>query len=124
MSMRNQLMTAAAVLAEITPEFLVNEVREIIASFELPENQENPAFPTADGQWLSIAEIKAHFGPDYASDHIVIEQVLSVYIGLAIKTAVEEVGLDVGVLNPLQAFALSVVLAPAEQQAFVRMTAN
>lgn len=124
MSIRNQLMTAAQILGEVTPELLVTEVRKVIVGFEDPNTQDDHAFPTADGQWLTVAEIKEHFGPNYATSPIVIEQVLAVYAGRLIQVTVEQVGLDVQALRPLQISALMMVITLAEQQALVRMTTN
>lgn len=124
MSIRNQLRTVKSILAGTTGAFLAKEVRATIASFDLPENQNEKAFPTADGRWLSVAQIKEHFGPDYATNPTVIEQVLATYIGRLVNKAIEEVGLDVRTCTPDQLEAVFGALVTAEQQALVRMTTN
>lgn len=124
MSIHNQLITAATILSEIPPATLVTMTRDILKSFEDPAHQDDYAFPTAEGMWLSVGTIKRVFGPEYASDRIVIEQVISVLVGQLIASAVEEVGLDVEILNPLQILALTVVTLPIEHQAFIQMTTN
>lgn len=124
MSIRNQLRTVKSILAGTTGVFLAKEVRATIALFDLPENQNEKAFPTADGRWLSVAQIKEHFGPDYATNPTVIEQVLAAYIGRLVNKAIEEVGLDVRTCTPDQLEAVFGALVTAEQQALVRMTTN
>lgn len=124
MSIRNQLRTVKAVLASVTSTFLAKETRATIASFDLPENQNEKAFPTADGRWLTVAQIKEHFGPGYATDPVVIEQVLAAYIGRLVNKAIEEVGLDVRACTPDQLESVFGALVTAERQALVRMTTN
>lgn len=124
MSIRNQVRAAKGILAQTTGAILAKEVREALTSFEAPENQNAPAFPTADGRWLTVAEVKAHFGPDYATNKIVIEQSISAYAGRLVRATIEQVGLDVLALSPEQLFAVSSVTNQAEQDAFVRLTAN
>lgn len=124
MSTRNQVRTAAKILSGTTGAFLAKEVRAVIATFEQPELQNEKAFPTEDGRWLSIAEVKAHFGPGYANHPIVLEQAISVYAGRMIHLAVQEVGLDVRTLTPQQLAGLYMMTTAAEQDAFKRMTTN
>lgn len=124
MSIRNQLRTVKSILAGTTGAFLAKEVRATIASFDLPENQNEKAFPTAACRWLSVTEVKEHFGPDYATNPTVIEQVLAAYIGRLVNKTIEEVGLDVRACTPEQLEAVFGALVTAEQQAFVRMTTN
>ena len=124
MSIRNQLRTVKGILAHTTGALLAKETRAVIASFDLPENQTTKAFPTAAGRWLSVAEVKEHFGKDYATNPTVIEQVLAAYIGRLVNKAIEEVGLDVRACTPEQLQAVFGALVTAEQQALVRMTAN
>lgn len=124
MSIRNQLRTAKGILAGMTGALLAKEVRATIASFEKPELQDAPAFPDISGRWLTVAQVKEHFGPDYATTPVVIEQVISVFIGNLVRKTIEEVGLDVRVLTPQQAMDVMSVTAHAEQSALVRMTTN
>lgn len=124
MSIRNQLRTVKGVLAGVTGAFLAKETRATIASFALPENQNEKAFPTVEGRWLTVAQIKEHFGPDYATNPTVIEQVLAAYIGRLVNKAIEEVGLDVRACTPDQLHAVLGALVEAEKNALVRMTTN
>lgn len=124
MSIRNQLRTVKGILAHTTGALLAKETRASIASFDLPENQNQPAFPTVDGRWLTVAQIKEHFGPTYATNPTVIEQVLAAYIGRLVNKAIEEVGLDVRACTPDQLEAVFGALVEAEKNALVRMTTN
>lgn len=124
MSTRNQVRTALKILSMTTGAFLAKEVREVIATFDQPEVQDQPAFATADGQWLTVAEVKAYFGPDYATNTIFLEQCIGAYAGRLINKTIQEVGLDIRVLTPTQLAAVFNSTTQAEENALVRMTAN
>lgn len=124
MSVRNQLRVAKGILALTTGALMAKDVRAGLADFEKPECQNAPAFPTADGRWLTVAEVKAYFGPDYATNPTVIEQSISAFAGRLVKAAIEEVGLDVRALTPEQLVDVASTTNKAEKDAFVRLTAN
>ncbi|MNW02645.1 hypothetical protein D3C71_1984610 [compost metagenome] len=73
---------------------------------------------------MTVAEVKEHFGPDWATDRTVIEQCINAYAGRLARAAIEQVGLDVRVLSPDQMAQLLTATTKAEELAFVRMTAN
>lgn len=124
MSTRNQVRTALKILSMTTGALLAKEVREVIATFEQPEVQDLPAFATADGQWLTVAQVKKVFGPDYATNSIFLEQCIGAYAGRLINKAIEEVGLDIRVLSPAQLAVVFHSTTQAEENALVRMTTN
>lgn len=124
MSTRNQVRVAKGILAQTTGAMLAKEIREVFATFDQPEVQNEPCFPTAEGRWLTVAEVKAYFGPNYATNHTVIEQCIAAYAGRLVKAAIEEVGLDVRAISPEQLVMVASATNQAEKDAFVRMTAN
>jgi hypothetical protein len=124
MSTRNQVRTALKLLSMTTGGLLAKEVREVIATFDQPEVQNEPAFATADGQWLTVAQVKQIFGPNYATNKTFLEQCIGAYAGRLINKTIEQVGLDVRVLTPAQLAAVFHSTTQAEEDALVRMTAN
>lgn len=124
MSIRNQLRAAIDILSCTTGPMLAKQVREVMTSFNDPELQNEPVFPTAYGRWLTVAEVKEYFGPNWATDRTVIEQCISAYTGRLTRAAIEEVGLDIYSLSPGQLGRILTATTKAEESAFVLMTAN
>lgn len=125
MSIRNQLRGASKMLSGMTGAMLAKEVREVIASFEKPEWQNEKAMLDAQtGVWLTAAQVKETFGPDYATNHIVIEQTIAAYAGRLAKAALEKFGLSPMMLNEKQLADYLSITNSIEKEAFVRLTAN
>ncbi|MNB85824.1 hypothetical protein D3C75_327450 [compost metagenome] len=124
MSIRNQLRVAKGVLGQMTGAFLAKEVRETIASFEKPEWQNERVMLSEQIIWMTAAEVKATFGPKYASHPVVIQQMIATYTGRAVRHALAEAGLNANALSPTQIVDVSSITDKAERDAFVRLTAN
>ncbi len=123
-NIRNQLRVAGAMLSDITGAFLAKEIRAVISTLDQPEMQHHPIITEANGRWVTVAECREFFGPNYKTDHVFIKQCIAAYLGRATKKAIEEVGLDVRACTPVQLATLLSLTNKAEHDAFVRMTAN
>jgi hypothetical protein len=124
MSVRNQLRVAGAMLSDISGAFLAKEVRAIINTLDQPELQNQPCITEENGRWVTVAECREFFGPEFKTNHVFIKQCIAAYLGRSTKKAIEEVGLDVRACTPVQLATLLSLTNKAEQDAFVRMTAN
>jgi len=124
MSIRNQLRVASGILSGITGAFLAKEVRAVLNTLDQPEMQNQPIITEASGRWVTVAECREYFGPEFKSNHVFIQQCIEAYTGRSTKAAIEEVGLDVRACSPVQLATLLAVTDKAEHDAFVRLTAN
>lgn len=124
MSIRNQLRAANGILSGITGAFLAKEVRAVIGTLDQPEMQNQPIITEVHGRWLTVAQCREFFGPEFKTDHVFIQQCIAAYAGRATKAAIEEVGLDVRACSADQLANLLSVTDKAEREAFVRMTVN
>lgn len=123
MSNRNAIRHAKKVLGTLTATKIIDLVRSTMADLDKPEIQNNPLIPTADGVWLTTAQVKAEF-PDYASNKTVIENVTAVYVGRLAQLMLVSVNFDFKALDREQMADVFSATDAAEKEAIRRMTLN
>jgi len=123
MSNRTQIRIAKKVLSTLTAGAIIQGVRDVQATLDQPGLQSEHLIPTADGTWLTVAQVKVEF-PDYKSNKIVVENMIATYIGRTCHFMLADVGINPATLSREQMADIFSVTDAAEKEAVRRMTTN